>query len=57
MKVIAEELRELVDDTTGQPVLWTSGRNFHYQPGALTLFPDGRWLRFPVRADPPRGSQ
>lgn len=41
-------LRELVDET-GPPVLYTVGSNYNWRAGACILFPDQRWLRFPVR--------
>jgi DivIVA domain-containing protein len=44
----ASGLRELVDET-GIPVLYTGGWNFDHRARARILFPDQRWLRFPVR--------
>jgi hypothetical protein len=41
--------RELVDET-GTPILWAAGRNFAGRAYARIIFPDLRWLRFPVRA-------
>jgi DivIVA domain-containing protein len=41
-------LRELVDETS-IPVLYTGGWNFDHRALARILFPDQRWLRFPVR--------
>jgi hypothetical protein len=36
-------------DEAGSPVLYTSGENFDWRACFCVTFPDGRWLRFPVR--------
>ena len=41
-------IRELVDEA-GIPLLYTSGENFGCRACFCVTFPDGRWLRFPVR--------
>jgi len=41
--------QELVDET-GTPILYAAGRNFAGRACARIMFPDLRWLRFPVRA-------
>jgi hypothetical protein len=41
--------QELIDET-GTPILYTTGRNFAGRACAWIMFPDQRWLRFPVRA-------
>lgn len=42
------EVTELVDEA-GIPMLYISGENYHWRAGFCISFPDGRWLRFPVR--------
>jgi DivIVA domain-containing protein len=44
----ARGMRELVDEM-GNPILYTSGEHFNWRAWACVSFPDGRWLRFPVR--------
>jgi hypothetical protein len=41
-------VRGLVDEA-GIPILYTSGENFDWRSCFCVTFPDGRWLRFPVR--------
>jgi hypothetical protein len=40
--------QELLDET-GTPIFYTAGSNFNWRACACILFPDQRWLRFPVR--------
>jgi hypothetical protein len=42
------QVREVLDET-GIPILYSSGRHFGFGDGACVTFPDGRWIRFPVR--------
>jgi hypothetical protein len=34
---------------TGDPVLWVVGTHRYYNDAGAVLFPDRRWLRFPVQ--------
>lgn len=43
------EARQWVGATTGDPVLWVVGTHRYYNDAGAILFPDGRWLRFPVQ--------
>jgi hypothetical protein len=43
-----EEVRKLADEE-GSTILYTSGENYCGRAYACVSFPDGRWLRFPVR--------
>jgi hypothetical protein len=43
-----KEVKALVDEA-GIPILYISGENYDWRAGFCISFPDGRWLRFPVR--------
>jgi hypothetical protein len=45
---LIQKTRELVDEA-GMPILYTSGSNLYWRASACITFPDGQWLRFPVR--------
>ena len=47
-RVIGVHLRRLAD-RTGTPILYASGDHYNWRAGACIMFPDLRWLRFPVR--------
>jgi hypothetical protein len=47
-KPSVREVRELVDEA-GIPILYTSDDNRYWRACFCISFPDGRWLRFPVR--------
>jgi hypothetical protein len=51
-RVEARHVRELADETEA-PVLYVTGRNFHYRACARVTFPDQRWLRFLVSGTQP----
>jgi hypothetical protein len=40
--------QQLTDSVTDDPVLWMRGTNFYWQAGGHVLFPEGRYLLFPV---------
>jgi hypothetical protein len=42
------EMRQLVNDFSGLPVLWTSGDNYNWRATRFIACPDRRWIRFPV---------
>jgi DivIVA domain-containing protein len=47
-KPSVREVRKLVDEA-GIPILYTSDENYDWRASFGISFPDGRWLRFPVR--------
>jgi hypothetical protein len=40
---------EVAVDETGAAVLYISGTHYDHRADTRTSFPDGRWLRFPIR--------
>jgi hypothetical protein len=59
-RVILPELRIGPDlhprglaDGAGTPILYTAGDHYNWRAGTCILFPDQRWLRFPVRGSRP----